>query len=137
MSRQELAHLAVSLGTAIAVELPHATHFLDHVEVAIGDDELVLVLARDRQHVAARIADVARAIELAEVPGLLRPDAIGRGDEVAVRHRVRWLLELPEILRETLDRGRRVEHDLGAAEAENARALGEMAVVADVDADAS
>ena len=39
------------------------------------------------------------------------------------------------LLRQSRDGGRRIEHDLGAVQPERARALGEVAVVADVDAD--
>ena len=33
---------AVGVGTAVAIELPHAPDLFDHVEVHLGDDELVL-----------------------------------------------------------------------------------------------
>ena len=56
-------------------------------------------------------------------------------DEVAVGDRVRRLLELPEVLRQPGDGRRGVEDDLGAVQAERARAFREVAVVADVDAD--
>ena len=90
---------------------------------------------RGREEVPARVDDVRRAVEAADVPRRLGADAVRRRDEVAVRHGVRGLLELPEVLREAGDRRRRVEDDLGAVQAERARALGEVAVVADVDAD--
>jgi hypothetical protein len=45
------------------------------------------------------------------------------------------LLELPQVLTQAGDRRRRVEDDLGAVEAEFAPALGEVAVVTDIDAD--
>jgi len=48
---------------------------------------------------------------------------------------VRGLLELPKVLAEAGDGGGGVEHDFGAGEAKGARAFGEVAVVADVDAD--
>ena len=88
------------------------------------------------EHLAARVAEVRLPVELADGPRLLGADAVDGADEVAVRHRVRRLLELPQVLGEPGHGGRRVEHDLGAVQAEHARALGEVAVVADVDADA-
>ena len=100
-----------------------------------ADDQLVLVLRADGEEVAARIDEVGRAVEPADVPGRLGADAVAARHEVAVGDRVRRLLELPEVLREAGDGGRRVEDDLGAVQAEQPRALREVAVVADVDAD--
>src|SRR5260370_32311343 len=57
--------------------------------------------------------------------------------EGAVGHGVGGLLELPEILREPRNGGRRVEDDLGPGQAKGPGALGEVAVVTDVDADLS
>ena len=48
---------------------------------------------------------------------------------------MRRLLELPEIFGEPGHGGRGIEHDLGAVQPQLARPLGEVAVVADVDAD--
>ena len=122
-------------GPAIAIELPDAADLLDHVEVHLGDDQLVLVLGARREEVAARIDEVRRAVEPADVPRRLGADAVAARHEVAVGDGVRRLLELPEVLRQAGDGRRRVEDDLGAVQAEQPRALGEMAVVADVDAD--
>ena len=63
------------------------------------------------------------------------PTRLMRADEVAVGDRVRGLLELPQVLGQAGDRRRRVEDDLRAVQSEDARALREMAVVADVHAD--
>ena len=94
-----------------------------------------LVFGRRGEEVAARIDEVGRAVEAPDVPRRLGADAVAAGHEVAVGDGVRRLLELPEVLRQARDRGRRVEDDLGAVEAQQARAFGEVAVVADVDAD--
>ena len=48
---------------------------------------------------------------------------------------MRRLFEFPEVLGEAGDRRRRIEHDLGAVEAEQTRAFREMPVVTDVRAD--
>ena len=48
---------------------------------------------------------------------------------------MRRLFQLPQVLREPGDSRRRIEDDFGAVQAEKARAFGEVAVVADVDAD--
>src|SRR5262245_8855015 len=131
-----LRQRAVAVGATVAEELPGATNLLDHVEVELGDVELVVVLARTAiDEAAARIDEVRAAVELADVPWRLGADAVDRADEVAIGDRVRGLLELPQILREPRHRRRRVVDDLGAVEAERACTLGEVAVVADVDAD--
>src|SRR6266478_6359906 len=134
-SWQLLDHVVVRLGATIPEELPGPAHLLDHVEVHLRDYELVFVLAAFRQEVSARIHEVARAVELADVPRCLDADPVDAAHEVAVRHRVRGLLELPQVLRQALHRRRRVEDNLGAMEAEQSRALGEMAVITDVDPD--
>ena len=48
---------------------------------------------------------------------------------------MRGLLQFPEIFAETGDGGGWVEDDLGAGQSQGAGAFGEVAVVADVDAD--
>src|SRR3954452_20802363 len=125
----------VRLRTAVAIELPGVADFADLVHVEVGDDEGVLIARRDGEHLAARIAEVALAIKLADVPRRFVADAVDRADEIAVRDGVRRLLELPEIFGESGHGGRGIHHDLGAGETKLARAFGEMAVVADVDAD--
>src|SRR5271166_1337772 len=88
-----------------------------------------------REDSAARIAEVAGAVKFPDIPGGLDAHSIDGGDEVAVGHGVRGLFQLPEVFAQPGDGGRRVEDDLGAVQAQRARTLREMAVVADVDAD--
>ena len=82
----------------------------------------------------ARIAEVAFAIKFTDVPGLLFANPIDRADKIAIRHRMRGLLQLPEILRQSRYRRRRVEHDLRPVQAQNACPFGKMPVVTDVNA---
>src|SRR4029434_9565074 len=82
-----------------------------------------------------RSPEVAGRVELADVPGRLRAHAIDRADIDAVGDRGRRLLQVPEILAETGDGRRRVPDQLGAVERERTPALGEVPVVADVDAE--
>ena len=91
--------------------------------VAVGED------------LAARIAEVALAVELADPPRLFPAGAIDRADEIAVGDGVGRLLQLPEVFRQAGDRGRWIEDDLRPVQAQAARPFGKMAVVADVDAD--
>src|SRR5205085_8819800 len=108
----------------------------DLVEAQFRRHQLVLVTAGLRDRLTARVAEVALAVDLADVPRRLVTDAIDRADEEAVRRRVRRLLELPQVLRQPRHCRGRVEHDLRAVEPQLARAPGEVAVVAAVHADA-
>src|SRR3989304_9039662 len=125
----------VGVGATIAEELPDRADLLDQVEVEVGDHDRVLVARALDQDLPPRVAEVALAVELADAPRLLVADAVDGADEGAVRDRVGGLLQLPEVLAEARHRGRGVEDDLRAAQAQRARALREVAVVADVDAD--
>ena len=91
--------------------------------------------ARDvADELAARVDEVAGAVEVV-VAVLLHAHPVDRGDEVLVGHRGRGLLELPQVGRQAPAGGRRVVDDLRAREPQRAPALGEVPVVADVDAD--
>src|SRR5439155_15382625 len=80
---------------------------------------------------------VALAVKLADFPGSFRADAIDGGDEIGVGDGVGGLLEFPKIFGEAGNGGGGVVDDFRAVETEDARALGEMAIVANVHADAS
>src|SRR6266511_5585611 len=134
-SKLDRRHRLVSLRAPVAEELPHAADLLDHVEVHLGGDQLILVLRADRQEIAARVHEVGGAVELADIPRGLRADPVAASHEVAVGDRVRRLLELPEVLRQPRHRGRRIEDDLGAVQSQKPRALREVPVVTDVHAD--
>src|SRR5260370_24288503 len=85
----------------------------------------------------ARVAEIALAVEFADLPGMLGADAIDGRDEIGVCHRVRRLLEFPEIFGEAGDGGGRVVDDFRAVESEDSRTFREMAVVTAVHAHAS
>src|SRR5215218_6118843 len=135
MRASQLAQPTVRLGPAIAVELPHVAHFANLVEVDLRGDELVPIARGLRHELPARVAEVALAVKLADAPRLFVTHAIDRADEERVRHRVRRLLELPQVLGQSRHGRRRVEYDLCAVQAELARAFREMTIVADIDAD--
>ena len=63
---------AVGFRAAIAIELPGRAHFLDFIEIEIGDEQFVLVAAGLRDDFAARIAEITLAVKFADFPGLLR-----------------------------------------------------------------
>src|SRR5690242_7921452 len=116
----------VSLGPPIAEELPEVAHLAHHLHVHVAGDELVLVLAGLGDDLAARIHEIARAIELADVPGRLGADAVAGADIDAVGDRGGGLLEIPEILREASYRRRGIDDVFGAVQRERAPALGEV-----------
>ena len=125
----------VHVGPAVAEKLPGLADLGDHVEVEIGGEDLVFVARGLREDLAARIAEIARAVEFADVPRRFGADAVDGADEISVGDGVRGLLEFPEIFAQAGDRGGRIEDDLGAVQSQGAGAFGEVAVVADVDAD--
>src|SRR5437867_4764138 len=94
----QLHQLFVGLRPPIAEELPHRANLVDHVEIHFGHHQSVLILTRLREEIAARVHEVGRAVELADVPRRLGADPVDAAHEVAVGDRVRRLLELPEIL---------------------------------------
>src|SRR5262245_29050864 len=132
-SGKKLGHVSVGLGPSIPVELPDPPDFFDHVEVHVGGHELVLILAPFGEELAARVDEVAVAVEFPDAPRRFLSDAVDAAHEVAVRDRVRRLLELPEVLGEPGDRRRRIEDDLGALQPEEPGPFREVPVVTDVD----
>jgi hypothetical protein len=127
---------AVGFRAAVAIELPGVADFLNFVEVQFGYEQFILVAAGLGDDFPARIAEVTFAIELADLPGSFGADAIDGGDEVGVGDGVGRLLQLPKVFGEAGDGGGGVVDDFGAVQAEAPGAFGEMAVVANVDADA-
>ena len=83
---------------------------------------------------AARVDEVAGAVEVV-VAVLLDAHPVDRRDEVLVGHGRGRLLELPQVRRQRAAGRRRVEHDLRPGQPQRPPALGEVPVVADVDAD--
>src|SRR5439155_19227459 len=126
---------SVGLRPPVAVQLPHVADFQDLIEVEVRHHDLVPIARGLRGTPAARIAKIALAVELADVPWLLVADPVDGADEVAVGHRVGRLLQLPQIFGEPRHGRRRVEDDLGPGQPQRARALGEVAVITDVDTD--
>src|SRR5664280_336070 len=125
----------IHVGAAVAEELPGFADFGNHIEVEVGGEDFVFVARRLGEDAAAGIAEIARAVEFADIPRGFGAHAVDGADEIAVGDGVGGLLQLPQILAETGDGGRGVEDDLGAGQSQSARAFGEVAVVADVDAD--
>src|SRR5262249_61925225 len=89
---------SVTIRPPIAEELPGIAHFANHVEIQVGHDQRILISRGLRDDLSAWVAKITLAIELADIPRLLVPDAIDRTDEVAVCDGMRWLLEFPQVL---------------------------------------
>src|SRR5258708_16811854 len=127
---------SVTLGTPIAEELPRLSGLRNHVEIDVGHQHRIFRAARLRKDLSARIAEVALAIELADVPRLLASHAVDRADKISIRPRMRRLLQFPQVLRKSGYRRRRIENNLGAIHSQDPRPFGKMAVVADIHPDA-
>ena len=91
--------VVVRVRPAIAVELPRLADLGDLVEVHVADDQLLVVgRAEIADELAARVDEVALAVEVVVADLLLDPDPVDRPDEIAVRHRVRHLFDPPQVL---------------------------------------
>src|SRR3989442_8107240 len=126
---------SVGFRTAVAVELPGISDLLNFVEIELGDEQFILVAAGLLDDFAARIAEVAFAVEFADFPGSFGANAIDGSDEIGVGDGVGGLLEFPEIFGETGDGGGGVVDNFRSIKAEDARAFREMAVVTYIYAD--
>src|SRR5882724_2990621 len=126
----------VRVRATIAVELPRLADLGDLVEVHVANDQL-LVMGRSEltDELAARVDEVALAVEVVVADLLLDPDPVDRPDEIPVRDGVRHLLDPPEVLGQATRCRAGDEHYLRAVEPERTGPLREVAVVADVDAD--
>src|SRR3989442_2083075 len=127
---------SVGFRTAVAVELPGISDLLNFVEIELGDEQFILVAAGLLDDFAARIAEVAFAVEFADFPGSFGANAIDGSDEIGVGDGVGGLLEFPKIFGETGDGGGGVVDNFRSIKAEDARAFREMAVVTYIHADA-
>src|SRR6185312_10120682 len=84
---------------------------------------------------AARIDEIGRAVEPADVPRRLGADPVDGADVTAIRGGRGGLFEFPQILAEAGDRRGGIDDILGTVQGETAPALREMPVVADIDAE--
>src|SRR5689334_6029271 len=93
-----LDQILVGVRAPIAEKLPRLADFLDLIEIQVGDQNFVFIARGAGDDLAARIAEVAGAIEVPDVPGSLSAHAIDGADEVAVGDGMRGLFDLPEVL---------------------------------------
>src|SRR3954468_11441789 len=134
MVRLPLHQLVVGVGPAVPVEGPAITYQFDLVDVEVAHDELRLVrVAHVADELTFGVHEVALPVEVV-VAERLDAHAVDGADVVHVGDGSGRLLDAPDVLAEAAMCGRRVEHDLGAVQAKGPPTLGEVAVVADVDA---
>src|SRR5258708_21688791 len=107
LCRAGAGDFAVRFRAAVAIELPGVANFLNFIEIQLGDEQFVLVAAGLLHDFAARVAEIALAVEFADFPGSFGADAVDGGDEVSVGNGVSGLLEFPKIFREAGDSGGR------------------------------
>src|SRR5712671_6020624 len=75
---------AVAFGPTVPEELPNFADFRNHVEVEVRDHHFIFIPAGLRDNLAARITEVALAVELADAPWFLYADAIDGPHKIAV-----------------------------------------------------
>src|SRR5262249_27993662 len=92
---------AIGLRTPVAVKLPGVPHFRDFIQIQVGHDQLILIATALGEDLAARIAKVGLPVELPDGPRLFHAHPVDRADEILIGHRMRRLLELPEIFTES------------------------------------
>src|SRR5215475_1240696 len=130
-----LRQRTVAVRAPVPVELPQLPHLVEHPHVQVADHDLLGGVGGGPAHdLPARVGEVGLPVEVV-VAERLDAYPVDRADEVLVGDRGAGLLQPPQVLRQPPARRRRVEDDLGAGQAERPPALGEMPLVADVDAD--
>src|SRR5215471_17176487 len=122
----------VAFWTAVAEKLPYFAHFRDHVEVQVRNDDFVLIAAGLSDDLAARIAEIALAIKLADAPRLFGSNAINRADKITIRNRVSRLFKFPQVLGQSGYRSRWVEDNLSPIQPQDSGAFREMPVITDI-----
>src|SRR6266700_181631 len=88
----------VAVRSAVAEELPGIAHLGNHVEVQVRHHDFIFVPAALGDDLAARRAEVALAVELADIPRSFRAHTVERADKISVGHGMRGLFQLPQIL---------------------------------------
>src|SRR5579864_1686404 len=83
----------------------------------------------------ARIAEITLAIKFADIPWLLAPHSIDGADKITIGDCMCRLLQLPQVFRESGYRSRRIKHNFRSVQPQDPGSLGEMPVIADVNAD--
>ena len=98
LSRVPIGDFGVGVGPPVTEERPSFTHLADHVEIEIGDHQLVLVVRALVEDFAAWIDEIARAVKLTIVPWRFPADPVVGADKDAVGNRRGGLLDIPQMI---------------------------------------
>src|SRR5665213_652062 len=127
----------VAIWPTITIERPRVADVGEYAHVKVTNNELILgargVLPN---FLTSGIHKVRGPVEIV-VTEFFGPHSIDRSDEVLVCYRGGWLFKVPKMRRQPATGCRRIEHDSSARESEGPPTFGEVAVVADIDADGS
>src|SRR5260370_31947616 len=103
LRRANTRGFSVGFRAAVGIELPCVGDFLNFIEIQFRDEQFILVAAGLLDDFSARVAEIALAVELADLPGSFGTDAVDGGDKISVGDGVGGLLELPKIFGEAGD----------------------------------
>src|ERR1035437_3570935 len=90
-SISQISQLAIGFGPTIPVELPGVAHRLNHVQVELAGDQLILVFRGAGQDFTAWVDKVRVAVKAANVPRRLGANPVDAAHEVTIGHGVRRL----------------------------------------------
>src|SRR5882672_12710667 len=82
----------VGFRTPIAEELPGFPDLRDHVEIQVRNQNLILIAAGLRDDRSPRIAEIALAVKLPNIPRFLAANTIDCPHKISIRYRVCGLL---------------------------------------------
>src|ERR1051325_9133364 len=116
--RSLLHEVAIGFRPAITEKLPDIAHFLDLVQVQIRHDHLFLVARSFGNNLSARCAEIALAVELTNIPGLLAPNPVDGADKISVGDSMCGLFEFPQVFAKTCNRCRWIENDLSPVQSQ-------------------
>src|SRR5205814_8722283 len=102
-----LDHVVVHVRPAVPVELPGVADLAHEIHVQVGDEELLVLLGRLGDDLAARVREIARPVVVVRAELLLLPHPVDRPYPVAVRYRGRRLLDEPTMHAHAARRRRR------------------------------
>ena len=102
-----LHQIAVHIGAPVAEKLPGLADFFDHVQIQIGGQHFIFVARGLGDNLAARIAEITRAVKFADIPRRFHADAVDGADEISIGDGVRGLFEFPKIFAQARRRWRR------------------------------
>src|SRR5262245_16629704 len=89
--------VSIRFRPAIPEELPDIPYFLYFIEIQVRHNDFFLVARSFRNDLSARRAEIALAVEFADIPWILAADAIDRTDKITIRNRMSRLLQFQQV----------------------------------------